>query len=123
MAALGGPSLPALGFGMGDVVLGELLRERGLEPEPAPRVEAFVVPIGAEMLGPARRVLRLLRDKGIAADCLFGPAKVGKALKAADLAGARRAILVGPEEWAEDSVRVKDLRSGQEQSVRWEELE
>ena len=30
LAALGGTDLPALGFGMGDVVLGELLRERGL---------------------------------------------------------------------------------------------
>ena len=32
LAALGGVDLPALGFGMGDVVLGELLRDRGLVP-------------------------------------------------------------------------------------------
>lgn len=33
LKALGGADLPALGFGMGDVVLGELLTERGLWPE------------------------------------------------------------------------------------------
>lgn len=33
LKALGGVDLPALGFGMGDVVLGELLTERGLWPE------------------------------------------------------------------------------------------
>lgn len=32
LASLGGVDLPALGFGMGDVVLGELLRERGKMP-------------------------------------------------------------------------------------------
>ena len=35
LQALGGVDLPALGFGMGDVVLGELLRERGLAPADA----------------------------------------------------------------------------------------
>ena len=35
LAALGGVDLPALGFGMGDVVLGELLRARGLMPAAA----------------------------------------------------------------------------------------
>ena len=33
---VGGVDLPALGFGMGDVVLGELLKERGLAPPRRP---------------------------------------------------------------------------------------
>ncbi|MHC4135281.1 MAG: ATP phosphoribosyltransferase regulatory subunit, partial [Planctomycetota bacterium] len=55
---LGGPAMPALGYGMGDVVLSELLKDRGLLPAEAPRVDALVVAIGAEMLGPARAVVR-----------------------------------------------------------------
>ena len=35
LESLGGVDLPALGFGMGDVVLGELLRARGLMPRGA----------------------------------------------------------------------------------------
>ena len=51
--ALGGVDLPALGFGMGDVVLGELLRERGLVPDR--RVEHRRVPGRGHRGGPAVR--------------------------------------------------------------------
>ncbi len=123
IAALGGPDLPALGFGMGDVVLRELLQEKGLEPKAPPRVEVFVVAIGPEMQGPARQVLVRLRERGVATDAPYGSPKVSKALRAANLAGARRVILVGPEEWAEGAVRVKDLASGEERKLRVEELD
>ena len=123
VAALGGPDLPALGFGMGDAVLGELLRERGLVPATPPRVEVAVVPVGEEMLGPSRRVLRRLRDRGVSADAPYAAQRVGRALKAADAAGARRAVLVGPEEWKDESVLVRDLVSGEEKRVRLDELE
>ena len=123
IAELGGPDLPALGFGMGDVVLRELLQRKGLEPEPAARVEVFVVPVGPEMLKPAREVLLRLRERGVSADAPYGSPKLSKALKAADLSGARRAVLVGPDEWAQGAVRVKDLASGDERSVRLEDLD
>ena len=40
---VGGEPLPAVGFGMGDVVLGELLQERGLRPEPKRALDHFIV--------------------------------------------------------------------------------
>ena len=123
IGAFGGPDLPALGFGMGDVVLGELLRQRGIVPPEVPRVEAFVVPIGAEMIRPARRVLARLRQRGVSADGPYASLKLAKGLRAAVAAGARRAILVGPEEWSEGEVRVRDLSSGEERRVRLENLE
>ena len=123
VAGFGGPDLQAVGFGMGDVVLTELLRERGKLPPPPPRVDVFVVPIGAEMLRPARQVLRRLRDRSIRADGPYAPLRVGRGLKAADQAGAARAMLVGPSEWADGSVRVRDLRSGEERVVPLDELE
>src|SRR5690606_13091393 len=42
LASLGGVDLPAVGFGLGDVVLGELLRDRGLAPAAAASIECFV---------------------------------------------------------------------------------
>jgi histidyl-tRNA synthetase len=47
---------------------------------------------------------------------------VGKALKLADAAGARRAFLVGPDEWSEQKVKVRDLSSGEETTVDVESL-
>ena len=111
---LGGPELPALGFGMGDVVLGELLKDRGLLPEAPPRLDAYVVPIGDEAIAPARRLVRALRDAGLKAEAPYRAVKVGKALKTADAAGARRAFLLGKEELEQGKVKVKDLATGDE---------
>jgi histidyl-tRNA synthetase len=119
---LGGPAMPALGFGLGDVVLSELLKDLGLLPKAAPRLDALVVAIGAEMLGPARTVVRRLRDAGLKAEAPYAAVKVGKALKLADAAGARRAFLVGPDEWSEQEVKVRDLASGEETTVSVESL-
>jgi histidyl-tRNA synthetase len=123
IGSLGGPELPALGFGMGDVVLGELLAERGLLPPAPPRVDAYVIPVGDELIPAARQVLVQLRRRGIAADAPYGAPKLGKALKAADASGARRAILVGPDEWEQRSVKVRDLVSGEERLVALDALE
>ncbi len=123
IAASGGPDLPALGFGMGDMVLGELLAQRDLVPKAPPRIDVFVVPIGAEMLGAARQVARHLRDRGVATEVPYTALRVGKALKAADQAGARRAVLVGPDEWKDGQVVERDLAAGTERRVRVDALE
>lgn len=61
LKALGGADLPALGFGMGDVVLGELLTERGLWPEQAQEPVDFQVVAGNGALDrPYADVLRLV---------------------------------------------------------------
>jgi len=114
---LSGPSMPALGFGMGDVVLGELLKALGKLPPGPPRIDVLVVPIGDEMLAPARQVVRRLRLAGERAEAPYAPMKVGKAFQAAESFGARRVVLVGPDEWREGKVKVKDLAS-REESVR-----
>ncbi len=119
---LGGPDLPAIGFGMGDVVLGELLKTRGLLPDAEPRVDIVVVPIGAEMQAPARRVVAKLRAQGQSAEAPYGAPRVAKALRAAHSVGARRVVLVGPDEWQTGSVKVKDMASGEETVVSFEDL-
>jgi histidyl-tRNA synthetase len=123
VSSFGGPELPALGFGMGDVVLTELLRDRGRLPPAPARVDLYVIPIGDEMVRPARQVLRRLRDRGLRADGPYAPIRVGRALKAADQSGAARAVIVGPEEWAEGSVRIRDLSSGDERVITLDALE
>jgi histidyl-tRNA synthetase len=60
LKAIGGADLPSLGFGMGDVVLGELLTERGLWPEAHQDAVDFQVVAGNGAIArPYADVLRL----------------------------------------------------------------
>ncbi len=122
IAALGGPPLPALGFGMGDMVLAELLAALGRLPEAPPRLAVYVVPVSEAQIAPARALLARLRRRDLAADMPYRPLKLGKALKAAARAGARHAVIVGAEEWAEGCVRLKDLERGEERVLSCEAL-
>ena len=93
LQSLGGVDLPALGFGMGDVVLGELLRERGLMP-PADARADVLGRVGRRHRA-ARRPSRgdgaatRRRQRGVRA---ARPAVV-KQLKAAECRAARRGVL------------------------------
>jgi histidyl-tRNA synthetase len=112
-----GVDLPALGFGMGDVVLGELLKDRGLLPKSFGELDCYVV-IADEVLRP--EVLKLihgLRDGGIAVDYALAPTKVGKQFQVAVAAGARFAVTIGPDEWSTGEVKLKNLSAGAEERV------
>ena len=122
IAALGGPDIPAVGFGMGDVVLSELLKDKGLMPETPGRLTAVVVPVGNEMAAAARTVTTRLRQAGISAETPYKPAGVGKDLKAANQARAHFAIIVGPDEWSAEDVNLKNLRSGEQQRLSLDQL-
>jgi histidyl-tRNA synthetase len=114
--------LPALGFGMGDVVLGELLAERGLLPGHAPRLDYFIVTVGEEMQPIARRLAHRLRDAGHAVAYALKPAGVGKQFKEADARGAARALVLGPEEVAAGAAVVREMATGEERRIPLKEV-
>lgn len=119
---LSGVDLPALGFGMGDVVLTELLKDRGLLPKTTGGLDCYVV-IADEALRPAALALiHELREAGIAIDYPLTPAKVGKQFQAASASGARFALTVGPDEWKTGEVKLKTLATGSEERVQTDEV-
>lgn len=120
-SALAGIDVPALGFGMGDVVLGELLKERKLAADSVRRVDVFVIPVDESVRAEVMRVVSELRKAGKSTQFSYKPAGVGKALKAAAAGGARQAIVIGPDEVKSRSIVVKDLDSGQERKTTLQE--
>ena len=117
-----GVDLPALGFGMGDVVLGELLKERGLLPKSDAGVDCYLV-IADEALRPAAlQLAHDLRDAGCAVEYSLTPAKVGQQFQAASGLGASAAVVIGTAEWNAGEVQWKDLTSGTEARVKVPEL-
>ena len=117
LESLGGVDLPALGFGMGDVVLGELLRDRGLAPPAAAAIDLFLAAITREDLPEVLGLARVLRDAGVRVEYALAPQAVGKQLKLADARGARLAVVVGPDDRARGEVMVKDLREKSQVAV------
>ncbi|HXG45687.1 MAG TPA: histidine--tRNA ligase [Gemmatimonadales bacterium] len=122
LAALGGVDLPAVGFGMGDVVLGELLKDRGLAPSAPAAVEVFVAGITPDDLPLVLETAHQLREARLRVEFALGAQAVGKQLKLADARQARLAVVIGPDERARGEVVIKDLRGQGQRTVRRERL-
>lgn len=104
--------VPCVGFGFGDCVIIDLLREKNLIPDLKPRVD-FLVGAWIGMRGAALQVARALRQTGATVDVYSEETKkVGKIFQQADRVGATKVAFVAPDEWAKGLVRIKDLRSG-----------
>jgi histidyl-tRNA synthetase len=114
----GGPPTPAVGFAAGDVVLAELLREKRGEPPCPPRSTVYVVCLGDSHPAGAIALTRLLRGSGIAAEHSLRRLSVARQLKLANASGAPFVAFVGGEEEQQGTVRLKDMRSGEESVVR-----
>src|SRR5467141_47372 len=114
--------LPALGFGMGDVVLSELLKERGAVPKATSELGAFLIAVGGDDLPTILQLAHALRERGISVEYGLRHAAVRKQLELASARGAARAVIVGPEERAEGNAVVRDLRTGTEARVPLRQL-
>jgi histidyl-tRNA synthetase len=96
LQALGGVDLPALGFGMGDVVLGELLRDRGLLPGPAAGPQVWVAAESADQGNDVRRAATALRRVGVSVEYALRDQPLMKQVKAAKSAGAEWVLTLHP---------------------------
>jgi len=119
-------SLPALGFAIGDVVLGEMIHENPSalgELEASVRsdrsIEIYGVIAKEERRAVALAVIQQLRDQGYRLDYPMSPTKVPRQFQTAEQLGAQTAILFG-DEWP--NVAVKKLASGEQRLVPHEEL-
>ncbi|HUP88932.1 MAG TPA: histidine--tRNA ligase [Longimicrobiales bacterium] len=115
--------LPALGFGMGDVVLTELLTDRALLPPTEQSVDYYIVAVTDAEQAMQREVARTLRDAGNSVAYGFKTGGVGKQFKDADARGASKVIVLGPDEVASGVAVVKDMKSGQEEKVPLREID
>jgi histidyl-tRNA synthetase len=106
LATLGGVDLPAIGFGMGDVVLRELLHDRGLLKDVVPSIDYWVVN-GAEDENGQLEVMETamrLRAKGCRVEYSLRAQSLSRQLKAAGAVRARYAVIVHATGRMDDAV-------------------
>ena len=109
--------MPALGFGMGDVVLLELLKSRGLLPAFDSGIEAFCLIEDETLRGPSLKLVRHLRESGYAVDYFFTPTKSDKQFKRAMELKARFTVKLEITAQQELVVRMKNLQTREEKVV------
>ncbi|HEX3866009.1 MAG TPA: ATP phosphoribosyltransferase regulatory subunit, partial [Gemmatimonadaceae bacterium] len=94
LMSLGGVDLPALGFGMGDVVLSDLVRERGLFPGGGQGPQVWVVSQAEDMRSRVLKAATVLRRNGVSVEYPLRSQQFMKQIKAAASAGAARVLVL-----------------------------
>ncbi len=122
LAALGGADLPGVGFGMGDVVLGELIKARAVAPTAVGSLDAFLVAVTAEDTPAVLQLAHALRDRGRRVEFSLKEQTIAKQLKLASARGARVAVIIGPDERKRGGAVVRDLLRGEQRAVTAAEL-
>ena len=122
IGTLGGRDLPATGFGFGDMVIMELLSDKGLLPDISSRVSDVVFSMDESLRGAAMEVSSKLRGAGRTVDLVLEPKKMKWVFKHAERTGADRLVMVMPAEWESGKVRIKDLQTGEESDIEFKAL-
>ncbi|MCD4822991.1 MAG: histidine--tRNA ligase [Phycisphaerae bacterium] len=117
---VGGPAASATGFGMGDVVLGILLDEKGKLPEDvlAGMLDFFVIDGEDGTFEKVLEVVAALRTRGYAADYSFKRQNIGKQMREANRRGARLAMIIKKEQQGDQpeefTASLKNLLTGEQ---------
>ncbi len=119
MTQMGGDPLPAVGFAMGDLAVGLLLESSGLLPKEITRsaVEVLVTVFDAARQPSSMALASDLRRVGLNVICSADASKLPKQFKYADRMGIRVAVVIGPDEAANNQVTIKDLSDGSQQTI------
>src|SRR6266566_9848145 len=120
LSSIGGVDLPALGFGMGDVVLTEILRSRNLLPAAELGTEYWVAAEDDSLLAEVMAVAGRLRAKSRSVEYALKSQTLARQLKTASSAGVRNVVLLRRDDYANGNVTVKTLADGSERSVALE---
>jgi histidyl-tRNA synthetase len=122
----GALSMPALGFAMGDVVLGELINEIPQAREAMQKaitndtkIDVYIVIAKEDRRADALTQIQQLRDRGFLVDYPLTSEKVGKQFQTAEQLGAGVAVLFG-DEWPE--LKIKNMATGEQELVAFEKL-
>ena len=121
---LGGPSIAGIGFSLGvDRVVSALTDDGIFDTEAEEdRLVACVLPVGEDAQPFAQLAASALRVSGYATDIIYDNVKLGSLIKKAVKKHAKYAIIIGQTEIDTQSVLVKDLDSGEQYNVGFDDI-
>ncbi len=114
--------LPGVGFAMGDEALRLFMEVRGLIPAYVPPTQVYIVVTAPELAVQAQTLAGEMRRAGVNVAIDFGERKLGEQIKVAAKHKIPWLVVVGQDELASGSFKVKNMASGAEESMPREEL-
>jgi len=118
---LGGQKTSGVGFGMGDVVLADLLAEKKLLPQSRSDLPVFIASFSGDMKVLFKTAAEF-RKKGISCSHPLNAVKFGKQLEMADAAGAKCVIFADGEKTKAGLFEYKILSTGEQGCLNWEKI-
>ncbi len=119
---LDGGSVPAVGFAVGIERLLMLMEKNGTLPEDEDKPTVYFAGLDDDCRKKAFSLCKQLREAGVAAECDHMSRSVKAQFKYADKIGAKFVAVLGGNELAEGRVNVKEMATGETQSVAFDEL-
>lgn len=109
-----GRDTPATGFGMGLDRLMDIIKEN----KEFYQAKVFVAPVSNEVRDKALEICQMLRRNDIPTDTDFAGKNLKNQFNYINRINIPYAIIVGPEELKENSVKVRDMKTGKEEEVK-----
>lgn len=110
-----------VGFGLGDVTLANFLETHGLLPEENVETDIYVILVG-DVYARAQSVIAKLREEGVKVAVDTTGRKPLAQIKSADKKGIKYALFIGEKELEDERYNLKDLQSGEEQTLSPERI-
>ena len=111
---------PGIGFSIGEDRLVLTLEQAGKTP-PSCELDVFIAPVGEAALEHAALLARRLRSAGAAVEVSFD-GRLKRSLEIANRLGVRRVVIVGEEEIAAGRYTLRDMQTGEQESLSEEAL-
>ncbi|UCD59344.1 MAG: histidine--tRNA ligase [Candidatus Hydrogenedentota bacterium] len=114
---MGGPPTPATGFSLGIEATLIAMQKEGLQAPPARPPDAFICSVGDRASFEGALLAAKLRDSRLRVELDYGGRSLKAQMKLANKLGARFAVILGEEELAQGSARVREMAAGEESLV------
>jgi len=119
---IGGPDQPGIGFGIGLERILLILEDQKVELETANPLDVYFVALGEEADIEISKQLYFLRSQGFSAERDYLGRKMKAQMKSADRMSARYTAILGEDELKNGVIALKSMSTGEQQTVKLEEL-
>ena len=117
ISLFGGKETPTAGFAIGFDRTILALESEGYQFS-SKKINAYIIPVNEDMIAKSLEIAQILRNKGISADIDLLRRGIGKSLKYAASIDSEKAIIIGPKELEENSITIKDLETGKQETIK-----